>query len=123
MTLWGQDAVTYVRTRRGVGDQLNLTRMERQRQYMEGFMNSLNTSLESSHTVILDAYREASPYLVTDCSTTVINDLVQRCADYRLEQVLTLPGENIRGEQYMEYYADEAAMDQLILELLYEPKT
>ena len=86
-------------------------------------MKSLDRSLAESQTVILTAYQEAAPYLVTDCSTTVINDLVQRCEGYQLDQVLSLPGENLRGEQFMEYYADEAAMDQLILELLYEPKT
>ena len=121
VTLRGQQAVTYVRTRRGVGDQLNLTRMERQRQYMEGFLDSLGQKLDSSRQVILTAYQEASPYLVTDCSTTVINDLAQHCGHYRLDKVVTLPGENVRGK-YMEYYVDEAAMDELILELLYEPK-
>lgn len=123
VTLRGKQAVTFVRTRQGVGDQLNLTRMERQRQYMEGFMDALGESLEASPDTVLTAYQESSPYLVTDCSVTVVNALVERCGDYRLDRVISLPGENVAGEEFMEYYADEEALDELILQLLYAPKT
>ena len=37
MCLNGEQALHYVRTRAEVGDQLNLNRMKRQREYMDGF--------------------------------------------------------------------------------------
>ncbi len=123
VTLRGKQAVTYVRTRRGVGDQLNLTRMERHRQYMEGFMESLGTAVEASPETVLTAYQDASPYLITDCSATVINDLFQRYGHYTLDQVLSVPGENVRGTEFMEFHVDEQKLDRLILDLLYAPKT
>ncbi len=46
VTLQGKQALTYVRTRRGLDDSTNLHRMERQRQYMgelyKGLINKLS---------------------------------------------------------------------------------
>lgn len=33
----------------------------------------------------------------------------------------TLEGESVMGEKYMEYYVDEAAARELVMELFYEP--
>ena len=52
--------------------------------------------------------------------TTV--DLYARLEDYELVEVLSLPGENVRGEEYMEYHIDEEKLDALILDMLYSPK-
>ena len=41
VTLKGEQALLYVRTRQGIGDQSNLSRMERQRQYLESFYGKL----------------------------------------------------------------------------------
>lgn len=121
VTLKGKQAMTYVRSRHGVGDELNLTRMERQREYMEGFLHSLRDCVQEDPQNLLTAYQDASNYLTTDCSVTVINSLLNECSGYSLGRVESVKGENRTGE-FMEFYPDEAALDKLILEMLYAPK-
>lgn len=122
LTLTGDQAITFVRTRQGVGNQMNLGRMERQKEYMRGFMDALRAQMDASGNSVISTYEEVSPYVVTDCSATTMSTLMDRYGDYELGQVLTLEGENVAGEKFMEYYVDEDALDKLILEYLYVEK-
>lgn len=122
VTLHGQQAVTYIRTRQGLGDQLNLTRMERHREYMAGFMDSLRTSIRADAGFAVGTYEEVEPYMVTDCSVTVLSSLLDRYSDYSLGEILVVEGENVKGEKYMEYHVDTEVLDELVMEYFYEPK-
>ena len=121
-TLSGQQAISYVRARGQVGNQLNLSRMARQEEYMSGFLSALKIKLDSGSGFILSAYERVAPYMTTDCSAKSMAALADRYADYELGQVYTIPGENVKGDVYMEYHVDEQALDGLILDLLYSPK-
>ena len=122
VTLNREQALNYVRTRKDVGNQLNLSRMERHKEYLQGLSAALNSKLDDSDTFAAELYEQMSPYMVTDCSLNVVSGLMQRCADYSLKQIHSLEGENVLGDTYYEFYADEEAMDALILELFYAPK-
>ena len=122
VTLKGKQAVTFVQTRQGLGDQLNLTRMERQREYMTGFITALKSSVESSTGFVASTYETVSDYMVTDCTVKAMTAFADRYADYELGDVVAIRGENVKGEKYMEYHVDEEAMDQVILKYLYAPK-
>lgn len=122
VTLRGQQATTFVRTRQGVGSQLNTSRMERQQAYMHGFMKALGSSLNEDQKFTLETYRQVEPYMVTDCSSTVISSILERYGDYPLDEIITPEGENVRGEKYMEFHVDEEKLDELILRYLYAPK-
>ena len=52
VTLMGDQAVNFIRLRKGVGDQLNISRMERHTEYINGFMESLNKKLDSGDSFI-----------------------------------------------------------------------
>lgn len=122
MVLKGQQAMTYVRTRQGLGDQLNVTRMQRQREYMIGFMQALKENMSDSATFALEAYEKASPYSVTDCSSSAITALANRLIGYELRDVVAIEGENVAGEKYMEYHVDKDELDRVVLKYLYAPK-
>lgn len=122
VTLNREQALHYVRTRKDVGNQLNLSRMERHKEYLQGLSAALNRQLDDSDTFAAELYEEMSPYMVTDCSLNVVSGLMQRCADYSLKQILSVEGENVLGAEYYEFYADEEKLDALILELFYAPK-
>ena len=122
MILNGDQAYKFVRTRKNVADQLNLSRMDRQVEYMEGFIEAFKTNIGKDINKALNTYRDVSQYIVTDCSESIMADLLDRFYDYELVEVLSLPGENVRGEEYMEYHIDEEKLDALILEMLYSPK-
>lgn len=122
VTLYGQQAVNFVQARWQVGDQLNLSRMERHREYMTNFVSALRQKLESEPGFVVSAYESVVDYIVTDCSVTILDRLAQDYGDYTLGETYTIQGENVRNGDYFEYYADEAALDALVLELFYAPK-
>ena len=122
VTLMGKQAIDFVRSRSGVGNQLNVSRMERQKAYMQGFMTSLHRSMQEGAGFGLSTYETVSPYLVSDCSWNVINSLMNRYKDYEIVEVVSPAGRNVAGAEYYEFYVDEASLDDLILRLFYAPK-
>lgn len=122
MTLRGEQARTFVQSRMSVGDGLNLSRMRRQEEYMKGFVSALMRKMDADDTFVLRAYESVADYTVTDCSAAVLSRLAEDFENYSLGDVFTVEGENKEGTQYMEFYADEEALDALILEHFYAPK-
>lgn len=121
ITLKGEQAINFVRTRKGVGDQKNISRIERQKEYMEGFLDAFGEKADDE-SFFLSTYDEIKPYVVTDCSATVLSGIVSRYGDYKLGEVLSPEGENVLGGEFYEFHADEEALDELILELFYAEK-
>lgn len=122
VTLKGSQAVSFVRSRAGVGDQLNLSRIDRQQAYAQGFAAAFKAKQSKGTGFLMDAYEQASPYLITDCSAATVNAMVERYGKYKLDRILTPPGENVLGEQYYEFHIDEKALDEMILDLFYAEK-
>lgn len=120
--LTGEQALHYIRARQDLGDQLNVSRMQRQSQYAEQFGLALREKVNDSDQFVFDAYGQVEQYLVTDCSAVVLNSVVSHFRDYTFEETLTLEGENRKGEKYMEFYVDEEALDKTIIELFYAKK-
>ena len=122
MTLRGDQAITFVQSRKRIGDQLNTSRMERQQIYMEAFMKALRAKMESSDSFALKAYADVSPYIVTDISSNVFSSMVQHYSDYSIAEMVIPEGENVMGEQYMEFHVDKEKLDDVILRLFYAEK-
>ena len=122
MVLDGEQAYKFLRTRKNVGDQLNLSRMDRHKEFMAGFLNAYRSNVGNSISKAMDIFDEISPYVVTDCSDRVMVDLLDRFYDYELVDVVSPAGTNVHGEEYMEFYIDEENLFELVLTLLYEPK-
>ena len=122
MTLTGQQSLNFVRTRQGVGNQLNLTRIQRQKEYIDGFVGAFRVKRERDENIITQAYDQVAEYLVTDCSVNVISGMIERYGGYEIGEVVTPEGENVLGEEYYEFYLNEEAFDKLILRLFYAPK-
>ena len=126
-TLHGEQAVHFVRNRKDVGNQLNLSRMERHKAYMQGFLEAMKSATEKSATFALDTYSKVSKYMITDCSSTVFSNMLERYKDYPLGKIISPEGENKigpdrYGEDHYQFYLDEESMKQIILDLFYAPK-
>lgn len=122
VTLFGEHAVNFVQARWDVGDELNLSRMERHKEYMNNFVPVLREKMGASASFVVDTYDAVSDYIVTDCSVQTVSRLEKDYGHYELGETLTVKGENVLGEEYYEFYADEDALDELILRLFYAPK-
>lgn len=122
VTLQGDQAESFVRLRKGLGDQLNSSRMNRQAEYIRGFIDAVDAKSEESDTFAYSVYEELSGYIVTDMSLNVFSGMADRYADFELNEIITPQGENRLGEKYNEFYLDEAAFDKMVLEVFYAPK-
>ena len=120
MTLKGQQALTYVRSRGGLEDSSNLRRMERQRQYLSALQQQLKAAVQQEDGFTLDALLQLNEYMVSDCTVDQLSDLGDSLAAYQVSDILTTPGEAQVGEEYMEFTVDEDALQQLVLEVFYD---
>jgi len=121
-TLHGEQALHFVRTRKDVGDQLNMTRMDRQIEYINGFIEEFWEKQEQDPEFILKMYDEVAPYLISNCSVNTLSGIISRYENFEINEAVTPEGENILGSEYYEFYTDEEALDELILRLFYAPK-
>lgn len=123
VTLKGDQARAFVQSRWYVGDELNLSRIERQKEYMNSFVSAFKETVKNSDTgFVVDTYNEVAPYLVSDLPISTLTSMVERYIDYSLTGILSLEGENRLGEEIYEFYADEDKLEDLRLELFYAPK-
>ncbi len=122
VTLNGEQALAYVHTRKDVGDQMNISRMDRHKEYMENFVTAFSEKVKESDTFILETYQDVAPYVVSDCSINSLSAMLNRYADYELKEIVTPVGENKLTDKYMEFYVDEEALDELILRIFYTKK-
>ena len=121
ITLKGEQALTYVRARGGMEDSTNLHRMERQRQYLSALQGQLTKAVQSDDGFTLDALLQLNEYLVSDCTVEQLSALADNLANYEVGDILTTKGEAQVGEEFVEFTVDEAALQQLVLHLFYEP--
>ena len=64
--LMGEQALRYVRSRKGVEDSSNTSRMERQQQYVYALYEATKKSMESNPDFIVDASVSMTDYTVSD---------------------------------------------------------
>ena len=122
MTLHGMQAEYFVRQRYYIGDGSNMGRMERQRQYMAEFAKLAYARLEESADFIGELFDQLKPMLVTNMARGAMINTAWGARDYALAQTRTLEGENVVGpDDHMEFYADEEALRDMVIELFYEP--
>lgn len=117
LTLNGEQALEYVRTRQHVDDQTNLARMERQRQFLKAFEDQAR---QMDPQFAVTAYEELSDYIITDIPSGTAVRIADRLKSYAKLPLLTIDGENTVQEGYWAYELDEDSLQQTILRLFYQ---
>ena len=123
ITLRGEQVINFVRTRKDVGNQKNVTRMERQKEYVDAFLTKLYEKEHEDVDFLIKVYDEVAPYLVSDCPISTLSGMLDRYAEFTIKEVVTPEGDNLIGEEYYEFYVDEEKLDELIVRLFYAPKS
>lgn len=122
VTLQGAQALAYVRSRGGLADSTNLSRMERQRQYIEAFLEQARKAVSADGSLAADILLTISDYLVTDLDSEGLLNLTEALNNYDFNGIRAIEGEAHKGEEYIEFYPDEAALKQIILDVFYQKK-
>lgn len=121
LTLTGQQALTYVRARKGMEDPSNKHRMERQKQYLEALYERSRQCVQEQDGFVSKAALTMTDYLVSDCSGNKLESLMTRLAENRLDTILSPDGKTVQGEKFMEFYPDTDHLLQIVIECFYEP--
>ena len=121
VTLTGEQALRYVRSRKGLDDATNNQRMKRQKQYLEALYESSRRSMAQQEDFVSEAALTMADYLVSDCSGNKLEKLLSRFTEHQLDDILTIAGETVEGEEFMEFYPDDNAVKQVVVECFYQP--
>ena len=122
MHLTGESAYIYVRERDTAEFASADRRLERQKQYLNAFIGAAKQAVKKDLSVVLDLYGAISGQMVTDLSVDEAAYLATVAADFSFapEGFLMLEGETVMGERFEEFYVDENALYEMILDVFYE---
>jgi len=120
VTLMGEQALTYVRTRYNMDDSSNLHRMERQKQYLNALYKKTLGCIDSEEDFIVKSTTKMFGYMVTNCTLNKLQSLTETVSDYTFEKLYDIEGESVLGEKFMEFHPDKDSVKQLVMDVFYE---
>lgn len=121
LTLMGEQAEIFVRSRMSMEVGTNEARMVRQQTYLTQMMDTLHEKVLSDSEFVGTLFDSLSSYLVTNVSRAqMIND-AWLSRNYERKPLYIPEGTHVVGtDGYMEFHVDEASLEQLVLELFYQ---
>lgn len=122
VTLMGEHALNYVRTRYGLDDSTNSRRMVRQRQYIEALYEKTLSLMNSDENFAMDVGVKLTDYIVSDYSGNGLQYLAEQIADYQFVEICELEGRTVQGENHIEFYPHESSIEETVVKLFYELK-
>lgn len=121
--LMGEAAFWYVKVRDvnvfGSADM----RLARQKQYLNAYVQAARSAAKKDITVALDLYQAVVPQMVTDISADEVAYLAPILVDYSFDEnsFYMMQGKTVMGDEFEEFYPDEDALYEMILNIFYEP--
>lgn len=117
VTLNGDEAYVYLRSRDINEFDSATERLNRQMQYIQALVKQAKSK---DTATLVSAYDAITDYIVTNVD---VPNLVNKLTTYEFDdsRMYTIPGETQMGEQYEEYHVDEDALYQLMLDIFYKP--
>ena len=122
VTLMGEHALKYVRTRYGLEDSSNSTRMQRQQQYLDALREKTEKTMEQDDEFIVRASVEMSEHIVSDRSVTQLQELARKMSEYEFTEIYSMEGDNVVGEKFIEFYPDAESLKKIVIDLFYIAK-
>ncbi len=122
ITLRGEQALRYVRARKGMEDSSNIARMERQKQYMRALYEKLEICMEENEMFAVKLVEQMSEHTVYDISEQKIQRLSEKYSDYEFLGIKTFEGESKVVNGFMEFHPNADSVWETVLSLFYKPK-
>ena len=116
ITLTSETAERFLRFRDTSVTQSAIDRQARQRAFMEGFMKKAKEAGEKDSSLVTKFYDTLKPYMVTNMGNDQFAKLL---AAENLGSDM-LPGEGVEGAMHDEFYVDQQAMQELLIEMFYK---
>lgn len=130
VTLTGQNVVEYLRYRNYSELGSPTTRLTRQKEFMQAAISAGIERLKSNPMFVSDVYQAIAPYMNTDITLERAVYLGAEALDYHIgtQSFYQLTGEDRQvdfetasgsTDFYDDYYLDEAAMQQIVMDVFY----
>lgn len=120
VTLMGEQALRYVQSRRGLEQDDNISRMERQKQYIGALYDKILQCVKSDEDFIASAALEMSEYMLSDRSVTQLQELAKKFTEYEFTGIQSIEGESKKGAEFMEFYADNDSVNKIVIDNFYK---
>jgi len=119
VTLTGEEAYVYLRSRDINEFDSSSMRLERQIQYISQFCSKAKQKVKDDISFTTVIYEAMEEYMVTNLQ---IADLMTEIEDYDFnqEQMYTVPGKTVMGEQFEEFYVDDEELYKMIINIFYK---
>lgn len=122
LTLMGKQAEYFVRNRMEIGVGTNASRMERQRTYMEQLATILAERINQRAAFTGELFDLLEPHLQTNMKRGRIINEAWKARDYERTAIISPAGEHVVGKDgFVEFYADQTALEELVLQTFFEP--
>lgn len=118
--LTGQTALNFVRARGQLEDSTNITRMSRHRAYVDAILEKIKLR-EDAADAVTDVFNEISPYMLSNVRLNDMKKLSENIGKYTFGGIIVPEGKSVVGETYMEFYADDESIKEIVTELFYDP--
>lgn len=116
ITLNGEMAEKYIRSRDTSVLGSNEQRMERQTQFVQALLEKVKASEDGGNTILQQFWQAAQPYITTDLSL----NMLEKVTSYDMEpEILKVPGEVRAGKQHDEFYVDDERLQEMIINIFY----
>jgi LCP family protein required for cell wall assembly len=122
VTLRGEQALTYIRSRQGLENSTNINRMKRQQQYIKALYAELLDAMSQDEEFVINTVLQVEKHIVSDRTPTQLQDMAKKFREYEFTGIQNLAGESKKGMEYMEFHVDEETTKKLVAEMFYQLK-
>lgn len=119
VTLHGNQALTFVRSRMLLEDSSNTSRMKRQRVYLRGLYDKCKGK-QNDEKFVYNILSDVGDNLISNTTIADLSNLGNLLIEYDLLENISLNGEAKKGERLMEYYVDQNSIDELCIKYLFD---
>ncbi len=122
LLLKGMDAYYYLHNRDIYGTFTADKRLERQKQYLTAYAKTAVEAVKADLILPVTLFNTLSKYMVTDITVDEVSYLATQALGYSFDgdHMYSLKGESQMNGERAEFYYDEEALYELILEVFYE---
>lgn len=120
--LEGDAVMEYLQVRNTNQFGTSMGRLERQKAYIEAFVPTAKKAILKNPRKIFAVSEELKPYMETSFEKKDTAYFAAKAVSGIQNKVefITIPGELVQGEEHEEYYVDDAALYEMILEEFYQ---
>lgn len=115
----GDEAYVYVRNRDTSEFDSASDRLKRQEQYLNGLLPQMQRKIKSVSSAA-SIYKKAEDYLYSNIDYARMADEMADMSYDSAQDMHSVPGEVVMGEQFEEFHVDEEGLYQLILDVFYD---